>query len=139
MKYCNKCEINLFTKEIVELTPEDLIKKLCNELNIPVGRIIGNGRNKELVEVRHFIADILFHNYKLTKVQIGKLLGNRDHSTVINSIQKIQQWCFDLEYRNKYINMHKKVFGHSNFFRYDENFYKKNNLKNKKMLIYLKY
>ena len=136
MKYCNECQSELFSKVLNEFTPEQLIKKISHVLNVPVGYIVGNNRTRRYCEARHIIADILYNIYGLSYFEIGELLGGRNHSTIINSVNSIMDWCNDDEYRVRYINIHKLIFGHSKFMRYDDNFYKKK-YKNKKYRMFV--
>jgi chromosomal replication initiation ATPase DnaA len=137
MKYCEKCFCELYTEKIKDLNPEMLVKKICSYLNLSVGWVISNSRKREYCEARHIICDMLYHDLQLTQIEVGKLLGGRDHTTVINSLSKIEQWCFDTDFRSHYIKLHKAIYGHTMFFRYDDNFYKKNKITNKKVRFYL--
>ena len=136
MKYCEQCRCELISTEH-KLTPEVLMKKICNYLNLSVGWVISNSRKREYCEARHIICDMLYHDLRCTQQEIGKLLGGRDHSTVINSLSKIYDWCYDTDFRAHYIKLHKSIYGHTMFFRYDDDFYKKNRVSTKKIRFYL--
>ncbi len=137
MKYCEKCRCELYTKELKDTTPEIMIQKICAYLNLSVGWVISNSRKREYAEARHIICDILYYDLKCTLKEIGDLLGGRDHTTVLNSINKIKDWCFDTHFREHYIKLHKSIYGHSKFFRYDDEFYKTDKKKSKKYRFYL--
>lgn len=137
MMYCAKCQCELYTEEIRELKPEQLMKKICSYLNLSVGWVISNSRKREYCEARHIICDMLYHDLHLTQQEIGDMLGGRDHTTIINSLNKIHDWCYDTDFRAKYIKLHKAIYGHTNFFRYDDTFYKKNKVSTKKIRFYL--
>ena len=136
MIYCTRCleEVNDLVRE---MKPDILVKKICDYLNLPVGWVISNSRKREYSEARHIICDMLYHDMHLTQKEIGELLGGRDHTTVINSINAIKRWCFDTHFRENYLKLHKAIYGHTRNFRYDDNFYKKNKVKRKKMGFYL--
>lgn len=127
MKYCNRCECKLGGKLLKELTPDYLIKMVCDSLSIPVGRLIGNRRDRNYCEARHMICDMLYNDLKLTKERIGRLIGGRHHSTVINSIRTCENWCLtDYEFKKKYLRVHLLVYGHVNYFRYTDEYFDEN-------------
>lgn len=74
-----------------ELTPSRIINKVASYYKINKSDIVGKSRNKEIIIARHmaiwFIRKILNLPYK----EIGKLFGNRDHSTVISAIKVIDK------------------------------------------------
>ena len=102
-----------------------------------VGWVVSNSRKKQYAEARHIICDILHNHVQCTLREIGELLGGRDHTTVINSINKIKDWCYDTDFREHYIKLHKGIFGHTRFFLYDDDYYKTNTGKSKKYRFYI--
>lgn len=74
-----------------ELTPSRIISKVASYYKINKSDIVGKSRNKEIIIARHmaiwFVRKILGLPYK----EIGKLFGNRDHSTVISAIKVIDK------------------------------------------------
>ena len=127
-KLCPKCECNYFIERNPHLKPETIMKEISNYLDIPVGWIISNKRNKDICEARFMICDILYRYFKLSLKQIGILLGNRDHTSVLHALRKIEIYCMDEIFNERYRNVHKFTFGHDRFFRYTEDFYHKKKL-----------
>jgi hypothetical protein len=65
--------------------------------------IIEKTRDKEHVEARHISMALLYQHTNLTLKVIGKLFGNRDHTTVLNSSIKAQDF-------NQYDKHFKQVY-----------------------------
>jgi len=74
-----------------DLTPDKIISVVCDYFNISYQDITGKKKNKEVVEPRmiaiYLISDIL----DLPLVNIGKLFGGRDHTTIMHSRDKISE------------------------------------------------
>lgn len=72
------------------LTIESISKNVANYYKITLGDIKGKSRKKEVALARH-IAMFMSHKIlKKTLEDIGEFFDNRDHSTVIHGIKKIQ-------------------------------------------------
>ncbi len=74
-----------------ELTPEVIIQTVAEHFGISSSDITGQKRNAEIVYPRQ-VAMYLCREIIGTKLTlIGKLMGNRDHSTVLNGVEKIKK------------------------------------------------
>jgi hypothetical protein len=61
----------------------DLLQTVADVFDISYGELIGQGRSRAFIEARATVAHILLkRGWSLPRV--GKLLGGRDHSTIIN-------------------------------------------------------
>jgi chromosomal replication initiator protein len=70
-------------------SPQVIIDTVANYFNISSSSLAGPSRAKPFTEARH-IAMYFLHEYAhLPLKQIGRLLGNRDHSTVIHGCRKV--------------------------------------------------
>ncbi len=86
---------NVFENEKEEmkndLTPEKIIGVVCDYFNVTEQDLIGKKKSKEIVEPRmisiYLISDLL----NLPLVNIGKIFGGRDHTTIMHSRDKISQ------------------------------------------------
>ena len=76
-----------------ELHEESLINTImaaCAATGISHKDVIGSGRKKEVVEVRHVLAYCIRMRYKnLSLKTISGYLGNRDHATIIHAVSKV--------------------------------------------------
>ncbi len=74
-----------------KVDPKQALLRICDFFNITVKDLVGPGRQKELVLPRHFAMYILSDQFGLTVESIGKLLGGRDHTTVMHGRDKIKE------------------------------------------------
>lgn len=69
----------------------EIIGIVADFYNISYDDIIGKKRNSEIVIARQIGMFILKNKYDLTFQSIGALFGNRDHTTVLSSVNKIEK------------------------------------------------
>ncbi len=94
---------NLITKELVLKTlsgrkekannrfyPEDVVNKVCTFYNTKPTLIKGPKRDAALVKARQIIMYLLRKELGLTHVEIGNILGGRDHTTIMYGVEKIE-------------------------------------------------
>lgn len=61
--------------------------KVCQDFNITLGELLGSSRIFELMDARTVIALTLF-KIGYTKVSIGEALNRKDHTTIINILNR---------------------------------------------------
>lgn len=72
------------------LTIDDILDKVCNHFNVTQAAVNSRSRKKDIVIARQ-VAMYMAQKYtKMPASRIGKLVGGRDHSTVIHSCAKIE-------------------------------------------------
>lgn len=67
-----------------------IIDEVCDHFNTTSADIMGKSRKKEFVQARQIV---MYLSQKLTNMpatRIGRLIGGRDHSTVIHSCRKVE-------------------------------------------------
>jgi chromosomal replication initiator protein len=72
------------------LHAEDVIKYVCAFYNLKPTQIKGPKRDSWLVKARQVAMYLLKVELRLTQVEIGNLLGGRDHTTVMYGVDKIR-------------------------------------------------
>lgn len=70
---------------------ENLLSIIANFYNITINDLISNQRKQTFVLPRHITMYILKNHYSLPFAKIGKILGGRDHTTIMNGCLKIEQ------------------------------------------------
>lgn len=73
------------------LTVDDILEKVCNHFGVTQSAIYSKSRKRDYVVPRQLT---MFFTAKYTKMpasRIGKLIGGRDHSTVIHSCSQIEK------------------------------------------------
>jgi chromosomal replication initiator protein len=69
--------------------PDDVVREVCNYFNIKPTQLKGTKRDAALVKARHICMYLLKEKLGLTHVEIGNLLGGRDHTTIMHGVEKI--------------------------------------------------
>lgn len=74
-----------------KLTPDTIIEYVAKYYKVSKKEILGKGRQKDVVLARHIAIYLIRSQINISLEQIGKIFGNRDHSTIINAIKKIDK------------------------------------------------
>lgn len=69
---------------------EDVIKGVCSFYNIKPTLLKGPKRDAPVVKARQITMYLLKNELGLTYVEIGNILGGRDHTTVMHGVDKIE-------------------------------------------------
>jgi chromosomal replication initiator protein len=93
-KGLNINEIKEITKNTVKpkknVSIKDIIRVVSEFYDVEESSIFEKGRKKEIIKPRQIIMYILREDFNISFPSIGDKLGNRDHSTVIHSYEKIK-------------------------------------------------
>ncbi len=76
--------------EPVSVTVDKIFAAIEKKYNVTKADLIGKSRVKEVAQARHVAIYLIKHIVEMTKQNIGKLL-NRDHATIISSIDVIEK------------------------------------------------
>ncbi len=71
------------------LHPDTVVDVVCNFYNIKPTQLRGSKRDSIFVKPRHMCMFLLKEDVKLTLLEIGNMLGGRDHTTVMHGVEKI--------------------------------------------------
>ena len=85
----NMSEDNSRTQPLIKISPNNVISAVCEVFGIKSAEIKGVRRQKDLIIPRHLAMYILKTEARLPLVSIGRVFGDRDHSTVIHATDKI--------------------------------------------------
>lgn len=72
------------------LTIDDILDTVCNHFGVSSSAISGRSRKREYVVARQVSMYLAQKYTKMPASRIGKLVGGRDHSTVIHSCSKVE-------------------------------------------------
>ena len=72
------------------LTVDDILDTVCNHFNVTVTAVNSKSRKRDLVIARQVSMYLAQKYTKMPAARIGRLVGNRDHSTVIHSCSQIE-------------------------------------------------
>ena len=69
--------------------PERVLQIVAQVFTIPLPDLLGKKRHKELVTARQIAMYLLHKELDLTVTRVGRLLGGRNHATVLHGVGKI--------------------------------------------------
>lgn len=79
------------TKPKKTLSPKEVVKIIADFYNIEEESIYEKTRRKEIIKPRQITMYILREDFNISYPSIGQKLGDRDHTTVIHSCEKIKK------------------------------------------------
>lgn len=71
------------------LQPNEIITVVANHFSIKQAVVKGQKRQKEIIHARHIAMFLLKSELGLSYGEIGKIFSNRDHTSVLHGVQKI--------------------------------------------------
>lgn len=77
-------------KSHVLLHPDDIIRQTCEFYNVKATQLKGPKRDASLVKARQVTMYLLKKELKMTYVEIGNVLGGRDHTTIMHGVEKME-------------------------------------------------
>ena len=77
-------------KSISKIRP--LLLLVSTEYNVSIELIKGKQRSRRVVIPRHTVMWLASELTRMSLPQIGRAIGNRDHTTVINAIKNVENW-----------------------------------------------
>lgn len=75
----------------IPLTVDDIIEHVCRHYEVSPSMVTGKSRKREIVIPRQLSMYLAKKYTNLPVSRIGKLIGSRDHSTVLHSINTIEK------------------------------------------------
>ncbi|MDE5617805.1 MAG: chromosomal replication initiator protein DnaA [Ureaplasma sp.] len=93
-----------YNKKITALRPSTIIDVVAKIYNIKSSDIIENSRKKNIATARHICMYIMREYGKFQLKDIGYAIGNRDHTTVLNGVEKIKSIILEDKEFNSLIN-----------------------------------
>ena len=80
---------NVAAERASRIHPDDVVDVICSYFNIKPTQLKGPKRDASLVKARQICMYILYTDLGLTFVDIGNLLGGRDHTTIMHGVDKV--------------------------------------------------
>lgn len=71
------------------IKPKEIISAVANHFEIKISDLTGERRLKNIVVPRQILMYLLRTELKIQLMEIGRMLGGRDHSTIIHGVEKI--------------------------------------------------
>lgn len=79
------------TEEKEDVTPESIIAGVCNYYKFKKDDLLGKGKKADLVKARQICAYLMCDILSLPLVSIGKIMGGKDHTTIMYSRNKVEE------------------------------------------------
>lgn len=74
-----------------QITPDRVVDEVTRHFKVSLTELRGRGRSKEIVLPRQVAMYVMREETGSSLVEIGSILGGRDHSTVMHGIDKIEK------------------------------------------------
>lgn len=91
MKFVERIVMRAVKIDNQALTIDDIIRVICTHYDVTEQQIKGRTRKREIVLPRQVIMYLADKHIRMPAARIGRCIGNRDHSTVIHSLNLITE------------------------------------------------
>lgn len=99
-----------------ELQPDEVVQKVADIFGIPMDRMLGRDRSKDVALPRQIAMYLLREEANISLPQIGETLGGRDHTTILYGIEKITDLLErDDRLRRQIIEIREQLYGRTRF------------------------
>ena len=71
------------------IDPERILEEVSRQYKVAAADLLGRNRSKTIALARQVAMYLLIYELELSPTEVGRLLGNRDHSTVIHGAGKV--------------------------------------------------
>jgi chromosomal replication initiator protein len=93
------------------IDPERIIEEVSHQYKVSVGELLGKGRRKNVAQARQVAMYLLMYELEMSPTDVGRLLGDRDHSTVIHGAGKINgEVNEDAQLRQNVLSIKEAIF-----------------------------
>jgi len=69
----------------------EIISSVCKYYSLTRDEVLGKGRKKELIQPRQITIFLIRNETNKSLPEIGKIMGGKDHSTILHSERKVEQ------------------------------------------------
>lgn len=93
------------------IDPERILEQVARHYRVSAADLLGRRRRKTIALARQVAMYLLIYELELSPTDVGRLLGNRDHSTVIHGAGKINgEINEDYQLRQDVLNIKEAIF-----------------------------
>jgi chromosomal replication initiator protein len=78
-----------FSHSSAAITPEGIIKVVTEQFHVEKEQLLGRSRKKDIALARQVAMYLLREETRSSLLQIGAILGDRDHTTIMHGCAKI--------------------------------------------------
>jgi chromosomal replication initiation ATPase DnaA len=88
-----------------------ILYAVANEFDMPIAEIVSHHRDKKYTLPRFVAIGLFIELTRLSLPAIGRWLGNRDHTTIINGRRRIEALLESEAFRNRFDQIKAEVVG----------------------------
>ena len=93
------------------IDPERIIEVVSRHFKVTGQELLNKGRTKKVAQARQVAMYLLMYELEMSPTQVGRLLGGRDHATVIHGAGKINgEINEDNQLRQEVLNIKEAIF-----------------------------
>ena len=74
-----------------KVSEQKILNVVASYYNLSVSQITGKIKNGQIVNARHIAIYLIRNSLDLSLKQIGEAFSNRDHTTIMHSITKVEE------------------------------------------------
>lgn len=91
-------------------TPEEVIETVCKYFSISKKNLLGSSRTRSLARPRQILMYLLRIELGLPLEEVGRLIGGRDHTTVMHAVEKVNTLkSTDVQIREDVLSIKRKI------------------------------
>jgi chromosomal replication initiator protein len=95
-----------------EVKPDEVVRKVADSFGIPIDRMLGRDRSREVALPRQIAMYLLREEANYSLPQIGVALGGRDHTTIMYGCEKVADLLErDDRLRRQVIEIREQLYG----------------------------
>lgn len=95
-----------------KISPKNILAAVSKHFQTKTGDLLGESRRQELVLPRQVAMYLLREEIKIPLAEIGRILGGRDHTTIIHGVRKIgQRFTSDSSLRHQIMLIKQILYG----------------------------
>jgi chromosomal replication initiator protein len=102
----------LDTSRRKRVSPDDIIREVATHYGVDARAIKGRARSRNIVVPRQVTMYLMREETESSLMEIGNLLGGRDHTTVMHGYEKItEEITVDSRLRNDILSIRQRLYG----------------------------
>lgn len=95
---------------VSDIAVHEVLRIVSEETGISEEDIISPCKRQEIVDARYIYFAALKHKFNLSLEKIGKMVGNRDHTTVINGLRRFEdRYKYEASYKRRANNVFVRI------------------------------
>ena len=88
--------------EDIQVTRDEIFEVVCRECSVTKEQIISTSRKRTIVDARKMVCAAIKIKHRTTLVEIGEIIGDRDHTSIRHLLLKFKDHCSnDDDFRRK--------------------------------------